>query len=140
MKSIPEEIAELRAMKVAELVERYEAVFGTPPRVKHRDWLWRRVAWKIQEQKYGGLSIVARRRLDGFDRPLCQFDGCHDVAFPTRAAPHRVSGQPNGEAGGKHTVSKTIVKHYYYRRANCLFFRGFLPAIAMGRKGRRVGA
>ena len=32
--------------------------------MKHRDWLWRRIAWKIQEQRFGGLSGVARRRLD----------------------------------------------------------------------------
>jgi len=63
-KSIAEEIAELRAMAVPELVNRYEAVFGKPPRVKHREWLWRRIAWKLQEQRFGGLSTVALRRLD----------------------------------------------------------------------------
>jgi hypothetical protein len=63
-KSIPEQIAELREMRVPDLVVRYQEVHGKPPRVKHRDWLWRRIAWKIQEQKFGGLSIVAKRRLD----------------------------------------------------------------------------
>ncbi len=63
-RSITDEIVELRAMDVAALVERYEAVFGRPPRVKHRDWLWRRIAWKLQEQRFGGLSEVAKRRLD----------------------------------------------------------------------------
>jgi hypothetical protein len=63
-KPITEIIAELRAAPVAELVERYEEVFATPPRVKHRDWLWRRIAWKVQEQRIGGLSQVAKRRLD----------------------------------------------------------------------------
>ena len=63
-KPIAEEIQELRVLPVPELVERYELVFGKPPRVKHRDWLWRRVAWKVQEQRFGGLSTVARRRLD----------------------------------------------------------------------------
>src|SRR5688572_1987973 len=61
---ITEEIAELRAMNVPALVDRYETVFGKPPRVKHREWLWRRIAWKVQEQRFGGLSDVARRRLD----------------------------------------------------------------------------
>ena len=63
-RSIAEEIAALRAMQVPELVERYEAVFSKPPRVKHRDWLWRRIAWKIQEQRFGGLSQDAKRRVD----------------------------------------------------------------------------
>ncbi len=63
-KTIADEINELRAMPVAELVVRYEAVFGKPPRIKHRDWLWRKIAWKIQEQRYGGLSATALKRLD----------------------------------------------------------------------------
>ena len=63
-KSITQEIAALRAMTVPELVARYEDVFGKPPRVKHRDWLWRRIAWKLQEKKYGGLAVTARVRLD----------------------------------------------------------------------------
>ncbi len=61
---ITEEIAELRGMTVADLVVRYEQVFGKPPRAKHREWLWRRIAWRIQEQRFGGLSNVAKRRLD----------------------------------------------------------------------------
>lgn len=63
-KTIPEEIAELRAMDVASLSARYETVFGRPPRVKHREFLWKRIAWKIQEQRFGGLSDAAKRRLD----------------------------------------------------------------------------
>ena len=63
-KTIPEEIAELRAMAVPELVARYEAVFEKAPRVKHRSWLWRRIAWKIQEQRLGGLSTVAKAKLE----------------------------------------------------------------------------
>ena len=63
-RSITDEIQELRGMPVPELVNRYEAAFGEPPRVKHKDWLWRRIAWKIQEQRVGGLSSVAKRRLD----------------------------------------------------------------------------
>jgi hypothetical protein len=57
-------IAELRALDVPSLVERYEAAFGTRPRVKHREWLWRKIAWQLQAQRYGGLSTVAKRRLD----------------------------------------------------------------------------
>ncbi len=64
MRSIADEITELRCMSVADLVERYEAAFGKPPRVKHREWLWRRIAWKIQERRFGGLSTVAKKRLN----------------------------------------------------------------------------
>ena len=64
VKSITVEIVELRAMPVPELVGRYEELHGKPPRVKNRTWLWRRCAWRIQELKFGGLSSVAKRRLD----------------------------------------------------------------------------
>ncbi len=63
-KSITDEIAELRVMPVHDLVDRYEAVFGKKPRTKNRTWLWRRVAWKIQEERFGGLSEVAKKRID----------------------------------------------------------------------------
>ena len=90
-KSIPQEIAALRAMAVPELVERYEDVFGRPPRVKHRDWLWRRIAWKIQEQRFGGLSQVAKRRLDEliaeFELPLGQRTVNGKVARPRPGDP-----------------------------------------------------
>ena len=64
MKSIAEEIGDLRLLDVAGLVERYEVLFGRPPRTKNRDHLWRRCAWKLQEQRFGGLSTAAKRRLD----------------------------------------------------------------------------
>ena len=73
-KSIAEEINELRAMSVAGLVERYTELHGKPPRSKNKAWLWRRCAWKVQEQRFGGLSQVARRRIDeivaGMDLPF----------------------------------------------------------------------
>ena len=62
--SITEEIQRLLAMAVPELVDRYRAVFGKEPRSKNRNHLWRRVAWRIQEDRFGGLSTVTRRRLD----------------------------------------------------------------------------
>ena len=64
MKSIVKQIEEMRAMNVPELVTKYKKVFGKAPRVKNKEWLWKRIAWKIQEQKHGGLTVVAQRRLE----------------------------------------------------------------------------
>ncbi len=64
MKSIAAEINELREMTVADLIPRYRELFGKEPRVKRREHLWRRCAWRLQEQRLGGLSRAARRRLD----------------------------------------------------------------------------
>ncbi len=51
-------------MDVPRLAERYAALFGKPPRVRHKAWLWKRIAWKLQERRLGGLSNVARARLE----------------------------------------------------------------------------
>ena len=61
---ITKEIAALRQMKVPELVERYCELHGKEPHVRHREWLWKRIAWKAQEKRYGGLFGVAKRRLE----------------------------------------------------------------------------
>lgn len=74
MKAIADEILELRALPTPELVERYTAAFGCAPRVRHREWLWKRVAWRLQEERLGGLSSVAKHRLEelieAIDLPL----------------------------------------------------------------------
>lgn len=62
--TLSQEVAALRLLCVPELTARYEELYGRPPRIKHREHLWRRVAWKLQEQRLGGLSVVARRRLE----------------------------------------------------------------------------
>ncbi len=64
MKTIAQEIAELRRMNVPGLLERYRELYGKDPRIKHRDWLWKKCAWRLQEQRLGGLSAVAKRRLE----------------------------------------------------------------------------
>ncbi|MCK6446187.1 MAG: DUF2924 domain-containing protein [Planctomycetes bacterium] len=61
---IADEIAELRALSAAALADRYEQVYGKPPRIKHKEYLWKRIAWKIQEQRFGGLSGAAQKRLE----------------------------------------------------------------------------
>jgi hypothetical protein len=58
------EIARLRAMTVGELRVRYGEVFGHQPRSRNKDYLWKRVAYRIQELAEGGLSERARRRAE----------------------------------------------------------------------------
>lgn len=64
MQPMTEVIAELRGLPTSELVRRYADVYGKPPRVSNRQYLWKRIAWKIQEQRTGGLSEVAKQRLE----------------------------------------------------------------------------
>ena len=63
--SIPAQIARLRQMSVAELREEWKRLYdGEEPRVSNRVWLWKRLAWRIQELEYGGLSDAAQKRLE----------------------------------------------------------------------------
>ena len=62
--SIPGQIARLQKMSVAELREKWQELYGEEPRVSNRVWLWKRLAWRIQELEYGGLSHAAKKRLE----------------------------------------------------------------------------
>jgi hypothetical protein len=60
--TISQEIAALRTMTVGQLKIRYRAVFGEDSRSNHKQFLFRRVAWRVQANVEGGLSERARRR------------------------------------------------------------------------------
>ena len=62
--TIAQRITELQQMKVPELVAEYERAYGFAPHCKNRIWLWRNVAWKIQEQALGGFPADAQARLE----------------------------------------------------------------------------
>ena len=45
--NVGKELADLREMSVRELREKYETVFGEPTRVGNKDFLFKRIAWRI---------------------------------------------------------------------------------------------
>jgi Protein of unknown function (DUF2924) len=56
------EIDELSRMTVGQLRQKYLGVFGEESRSNHKQFLFRRIAWRIQAVAEGGLSERARRR------------------------------------------------------------------------------
>ena len=62
-KTIAQQLVELRGLAAAQLATRYSELFGKPPRVRNRAWLFRQVAFRLQEQQLGGLSDRAKTRL-----------------------------------------------------------------------------
>lgn len=56
-------INDLANLPLGELKRLYEQLLGSAPRIDHRRFLVRRVAWQIQAQRYGGLSEAASARL-----------------------------------------------------------------------------
>ena len=59
---IARQVEALAAMTVAELRERYAEVFGEATRSRHRRFLQKRIAWRLQANTEGGLSERALRR------------------------------------------------------------------------------
>jgi Protein of unknown function (DUF2924) len=55
-------IARLTTMTVAQLRDQYVATFGEPTASRHKTWLVRRIAWRLQANDEGGLSERALKR------------------------------------------------------------------------------
>ena len=62
MHDIAAEIVALDRMSTGDLAERYEELHGQPCRTRHKAYLIRKVAWRIQANAEGDLSDRARRR------------------------------------------------------------------------------
>ena len=58
------QIAGLRKMTVAQLRCEWERLYGEPTRSRNRDYLFRRLAWRVQELADGGLSGRAKARIN----------------------------------------------------------------------------
>lgn len=58
------QLRSLEKMATGELAEKYREVFGVPTRTRNKDYLRKRVAWRIQELAEGGLSPRALERIE----------------------------------------------------------------------------
>ena len=86
-------ITELPKAKVATLQKRYRELFGEESKSSNKQFLFRRIAWRLQANAEGGLSDRARRRAAEI---------ADDSDLRTRAASELVSTQalrhvPRGE-------------------------------------------
>ena len=61
-RNLDQELAALAHLTVPELRTRYAHVFGEPTAARHKTWLIRRIAWRLQVLAEGDLSERARRR------------------------------------------------------------------------------
>ena len=62
--SIAKEVAALGRMTVSELRSKHVEAFGEPTRTGNRDYLVKRIAWRLQANAHGDLSEQAMRRAD----------------------------------------------------------------------------
>ena len=71
-KPLRDQIDELAKMGVRELQQHYRDIFGEEPESVHRQFLFRKIAWRLQADQEGGLSESARElaRAIAQDAPL----------------------------------------------------------------------
>lgn len=62
--SVLKQIAALKTLPAAQLEDRWRALYGTEPPACQRRFLVKRLAYRVQELAYGGLSEEARNRMD----------------------------------------------------------------------------
>lgn len=60
--NIGRQVAAMRNMTVGELREKYAEVFGEGTRSRHKDFLIRRIAWRMQANSLGGLPDSVREK------------------------------------------------------------------------------
>jgi len=61
--SIVAQIQALQRMTVGQLRASWIELYGEPTRSRNRVYLWRRLAWRIQELQLGGLPATAKARI-----------------------------------------------------------------------------
>ena len=93
--NIAKEVAALEQMAVGRLQDRYVEVFGEPVRSRHRQYLIRRIAWRLQANAEGGLTERALRRAEEL---------AHDA--DVRLTPPRWASLANQE----HSVGSSTVR------------------------------
>ncbi len=60
--NIGKEVSAMQRLTVTQLREQYEEVFGEACRSNHKQWLVKRIAWRLQANAEGDLSERARKR------------------------------------------------------------------------------
>src|SRR6516225_1024019 len=100
--NIAKEVAALRRLTTKQLRERYAEAFGEPTNANNRDWLVKRVAWRLQALAEGDLSERARRRAAELAKDAdLRLSPPRVKAAPAEAAGRTVTGTLGGKADGR---------------------------------------
>lgn len=60
--NVAKELAALQTLGTKALQERFAQLFGEPTNSHHKQWLIKRIIWRMQAREEGGLSQRAKRR------------------------------------------------------------------------------
>jgi hypothetical protein len=98
-RALKNEIDGLRQMTVAQLQRKHLELFGEEVRSKHKEALFKRIAWRLQTLAEGGLSERARRRA---------MDLANDADLRIHPPKDALEDRPAGQNGHSATASVGI--------------------------------
>ena len=73
-----DEIITLKNAPAEELLKRYKELYGEDSTGTHKTYLWRKIAYKLQEQEHGGLSAKTKDKLNAL---IEEFDPINNKAL-----------------------------------------------------------
>ena len=115
--SILREIEALRKLSVGGLREKYREVFAEDSRSHHKDFLFRRIAWRLQAIANGDLSERARRRaLEIANDADLRIRAPKDFGSKDGAARRTVVGTINGKRDCRLPVPGTLLTREFKDR------------------------
>jgi hypothetical protein len=89
------QLTELPDLSTAQLKEKWRVLFGNEPPQYNRPFLIKRLAYRVQELAYGGLSEQTRQKLND----VLEATGHDDIATPRKPAPTPPKRKVNPIAG-----------------------------------------
>jgi hypothetical protein len=112
--NVGKEIAALQRLTVKELRARYAEAFGECTNANNRDWLIKRIAWRMQALAEGGLSERARRRAAELanDADL-RLSPPKVKAVPTEATGRTMTAVLAGKSDERLPLAGTIITREY---------------------------
>lgn len=115
IQDVAKEIASLQKMTVKELRARHVELFGEENRSSKRQYLFRRIVWRVQATAEGGLSERAKsrakelaREADLRSRPPAEFN-----KEPAPAALRTVSGEVKAARDERLPMPGTVITRIY---------------------------
>jgi len=108
MLNVAREAARLRDMTVPELRERYEQVFGEECRSRHKDFIRKRILWRLQANGDGDLPSRALRQAGLSERARRRAEELADDADLRLVPP---SAPRDSAAGGRTMIREFSAGH-----------------------------
>ena len=108
------EVAAMRQMTVEQLRLKYADVFDAPTRSRHKEFLIKRIAWRMQANAEGGISERARQRAaelaNEADLRVTQPSAPKDAAVMLRLPPANGTPRPDDELKREYKDELHIVR------------------------------